>query len=48
MEWQDYLVNEDKLYVDVNEDRMADGRVVPRSFVWEDGLRYRVDEIIDV
>ncbi|MDR0491060.1 MAG: hypothetical protein LBH28_07435 [Oscillospiraceae bacterium] len=37
-----------KVYVDVNEDRMKDGKVVPLSFVWEDGRRYEIDRILDV
>ena len=45
---QDYLVNDYKVYVDVNEDHKADGTILPLSFVWEDGRRYTVDKIIDV
>ena len=47
-ELPDYLSNDFKLYVEVNEDRMPDGTVLPRSFVWEDGVRYEVDRILDV
>ena len=43
-----YMDSDDKVYVDVNEDRLKDGRLLPRSFVWENGVRYRVDKIIDV
>jgi len=45
---QEYLVNTHKVYVEVNEDRMADGTLLPRSFVWEDGRRYTIDKIIDI
>ncbi|MCL1829600.1 MAG: hypothetical protein FWG32_08960 [Oscillospiraceae bacterium] len=48
MELQDYLKNETKLYVEVNEDRMPDGTILPRSFVREDGARCEVDRILDV
>jgi len=48
MELQSYLANKFKAYVDVNVDHMADGRVLPRSIVWEDGRRYAVDRIIDI
>jgi len=27
---------------------MVDGSIHPRSFVWEDGSRYKVDKIIDI
>ena len=37
-----------KVYVDVNEDRLKDGRIVPLSFVWEDGNRYEIDRVIDI
>jgi len=47
-ELQEYLINDDKVYVEVNEDRKSDGTVLPRSFVWEDGRRYTVDKITDV
>ena len=48
MESQDYMINDFKVYVEVNEDHMADGKILPRSFVWEDGSRYDVDKIIDI
>ena len=44
----DYLVNDLKVYVDVNVDHQSDGSIVPRHFVWEDGSDYVVDQIIDV
>jgi len=43
-----YMENDMKVYVDVNEDRLKDGRVIPRSFVWEDGNRYEVDGVLDM
>ena len=45
---RDHLINDRKLYVEVNEDRMPDGEVLPRSFVWEDGARYEADRILDI
>jgi hypothetical protein len=48
MELQDYLQNDFKVYVAVNEDRDIDGTVLPRSFVWEDGERYEVDRVLDI
>lgn len=37
-----------KVYVNVNADHMADGRVIPKSFEWEDGRRYEIDRVIEV
>ena len=48
MELRDYLSNDYKLYVEVNTDHLPDGTVLPRSFVWENGVRYTVDKILDV
>ncbi|MDR0863022.1 MAG: hypothetical protein LBN30_09670 [Oscillospiraceae bacterium] len=45
---QKLLGNDCKVYVSVNEDRTADGRILPRSFVWEDGVRYEIDHVLDV
>ncbi|GHU80842.1 hypothetical protein AGMMS49992_33950 [Clostridia bacterium] len=45
---QAYLENEYKVYVDVNENRLKDGRLIPVSFVWEDGIRYSIEKVIDV
>ena len=46
--YRDYMESNYKVYVDVNEDRLKDGRVVPRSFVWEDGNCYEIDRVLDV
>ncbi|MDR1569948.1 MAG: hypothetical protein LBS72_05615 [Oscillospiraceae bacterium] len=45
---QSYLENDYKVYIDVNENRLKDGRLIPVSFVWEDGVCYNVDKVIDV
>jgi hypothetical protein len=37
-----------KVYVDVNENRHKDGRIVPLSFIWENGKRYKIDKVLDV
>lgn len=37
-----------KVYVTVNADFTADGKVLPRSFIWDDGRNYEVDRIIDI
>jgi len=41
------LTNELKVYIDVNEDRLADGTILPRAITWEDGITYAIDQIMD-
>ena len=48
METPNYLENEGKVYVEVNADHKSDGAIIPRSFIWDDGVRYEVDRIKDV
>ena len=43
---QDLLKTPYKLYVTVNEDRLDDGTIIPRSFIWEDGERYEIEKVI--
>lgn len=42
------MTNDFKVYVGVNADFFSDGRILPRSFVWDDGNCYKIDRIIDV
>jgi len=44
----DYLINDNKVYVDVTEIRDKTGNIKPISFIWEDGKLYEIDRIIDV
>ena len=48
MDIKEYLVNDCKVYVSVNVDHQKDGTIMPRSFVWEDGARYTVDDVLDI
>jgi len=41
------LENELKVYVDVLEDRLKDGTILPRAITWEDGATYEIDQIMD-
>ena len=41
------LENELKVYVDVLEDRLKDGTILPRAITWEDGATYTIDQIMD-
>ena len=40
-----YMESDYKVYVDVNEARLKDGQLV---LVWEDGIGYEIDKIVDV
>ena len=35
-----------KVYVYVNADFCADGRLVPRSLVWENGTSYEIEKVL--
>ena len=40
--------NEYKVYVAVNEDRLKDGTILPRSITWEDEVTYKIERILDI
>jgi len=48
VDYKPLMANDFKVYVDVNENRLKDGKVIPLSFVWEDGNRYEIDRVIDI
>ncbi len=37
-----------KVYVQVNADFRADGLMLPRELIWEDGEKYTIDRVIDI
>ena len=37
-----------KVYVSVTTQFYQDGRIIPLSFLWEDGTAYQVDQILDI
>lgn len=37
-----------KVYVAVSAEFDLQGRILPRSFVWEDGTRYEIDRVKDI
>ena len=41
-------MNYDKVYVDVNATFTRDGRLLPKSFVWEDGMTYEISRVRDI
>lgn len=37
-----------KVYVPVRADFSADGRLLPRELIWEDGTHYVIDRVTDI
>lgn len=37
-----------KVYVPVRADFSADGRLLPREIIWEDGTKYVIDRVMDI
>jgi len=37
-----------KVYVDVTAIFRKDGRLLPVSFVWEDGRKYEIERVLDI
>lgn len=37
-----------KVFVSVNADFTAEGKIVPRGFTWDDGRHYEIDRILDI
>lgn len=37
-----------KAYVSVDVSFTAEGQMLPRAVVWEDGLRYKIDRVKDI
>ena len=42
------MENNAKVYVGVKAEFKPDGRLLPRSIIWEDGHEYEVDRILDI
>ena len=40
--------NQIKVYVPVKVDFRADGVMLPRSIIWEDGHEYEIDKVTDI
>ena len=40
--------NNTKVYVPVDVEFRADGTMLPRIIVWEDGTRFEIDRVIDI
>ena len=47
-DFREHMGSDYKVYVEVSEIRQKDGKVIPMSFVWEDGMPYEIDKIIDI
>ena len=40
-------MNGNKVYVTVMAEFSAEGRLLPKSFIWEDGREYQIDRVKD-
>lgn len=36
-----------RAYVGVVAMHMADGKIIPQAIIWEDGIRYEIDRVLD-
>jgi len=41
-------LNDVKVYVSVTASFDADGRILPREIVWEDGSEYQIDRVVAI
>lgn len=37
-----------KVYIDVTAEFSSDGKIIPLSFVWDDGRVYAIDRVVDI
>ena len=48
IDYREYMGSDYKVYVTVCEIRYKDGVLKPVYLVWEDGVQYKIDKVIDV
>ena len=48
IDYRPYMENDHKVYVSVLEVRYKDGRLLPLALVWENGIRYKIDKVVDI
>ena len=48
IDYKPYMETDHKVYVSVLEVRYKDGRLLPLALVWENGIRYKIDQVINV
>ena len=48
IDYKPYMETDLKVYVSVIEVRYKDGRLFPLYLVWENGVRYKIDKVLDV
>ena len=48
IDYRPYMESAHKVYVDVYEMRFRNGRLLPLALVWENGVRYKIDKVLDV
>ena len=48
IDYKPYMETDLKVYVSVIEIRNKNGHVLPLAVVWEDGIRYKIDKVLDI
>ena len=48
VDYKPYMETDCKVYVSVIEVRRKDGKLLPLALVWENGVRYKIDKVLDV
>ena len=48
IDYRPYMETDLKVYVSVIEIRNKNGQVLPLAVVWEDGIRYKIDKVLDI
>jgi hypothetical protein len=48
IDYKPYMENDHKVYVAVFEVRSKSGKIKPLAVIWEDGKRFKIDEVLDV
>ena len=41
-------INNSKVYVTAKVEFRSDGQMRPRALIWEDGIEYEIDRVVDV
>ena len=48
VDYRAYMGSDHKVYVTVYEIRYKDGRLKPKYLIWEDGVPYKIDKVVDI
>jgi len=48
IDYKPYMETDRKVYVSVIEVRHKDARLLPLALVWENGVRYKINKVLDI